>query len=429
MENKSTSIVLTSNRVDVSEIFKQSNDTKVSFICKSKELKTQLKKIIGVIGKSYMPICETFKINVLDGRVTFQATNLNTFAKVTIDCETIRTGKICIDAKQLMNFLNVIQDCNVLVSFDLTTLEFYIGRNGGNLAKWTAFDSSEFPVWKTAKVKRDIIEISAPFLINGIEKTINYCANDESRPVMNGINLEVGKENIKFVSTDAHKLAVNILHKRERNYKTYGFDQTSFIIPKEAAKIVLSAIKNESSIVELALFKTLNIKRSKKTGKDIIFYTKEFTHLSISFNGVKFLIHLTEGKYPNYNAVIPMDNDKILLANRKELINAVKTVSLSANKSTNQIRFALNGICQISAEDIDLGHEQKEYVKDFVFSQNEIFEIGFNGKFVLELLKGMDCEQVKIEMSSPTRAALFIPMELNRNEQFLSLICPIQTLS
>ena len=410
-QNQNKEIVIhQAKMIDITKEFKNSNQDKASFICKSKELKTQLKKIIGVIGKGYMPIFETFRVNILDGRVTFQATNLETSAKVTIDCETVGTGKLCINAKQLMDYLNVIQDCNIILAAKIekvgngNMVTIQIGRNGGNLATWGGYDADEFPVWKSPKIKRNTIDISAPFFINGLNKTINFCGTDSLRPVMNGINFEVSKENIKFVSTNAHKLAVQILHKRERNYKTFGFDVASFIIPKEGAKHLILALKNESSIVELSFTKYV---------------------LTVAFNNVKFRLRLVEGKYPNYNAVIPIENDKVLYANRKELIQAVKTVSLSANKSTNQVRFALNGICQISASDLDFGLEQTEYVKDFCFSQNEIFEIGFNSKLMLEILKDLDCEYINVEMSQPNKAALIIPQTLERNEQFLSLLMPL----
>ena len=290
---------------------------------------------------------------------------------------------------------------------EINTIEnvvIQIGRNGGNLATWQGESTDDYPIWKSPKIKRKTIEINSNFLKEGLERTIKYCGKDDLRPAMTGINIEVENETIKFVSTDAHKLAVQILHKRERNFKTFGFDKTSFIIPQSGAKILINCFKSSNVLTEMYLYKN---------------------SLTVSFDNVRFKIRLIDDKYPNYNAVIPSDNDKILYVNRKELISALKMVAISTNKATNQIRFALNRVCELTAQDLDFNLEQKEFVKDFCFSQNELFEIAFNGKFLTEILSDISTEYVNIEMSKPNRAALVVPVELNRHTLNMNLLMPV----
>ena len=418
-------VILHSNRMDIVQNFKNSDKDKASFICNSKALKNELKKISGLItNKAPLPILEYFKVNVLKGRVVFHASNLENCGKVTIDCETIGTGKFCISAKLLMEYLTTIQDCNIIIAAkfskeevierddkgeakEINTIEnvvIQIGRNGGNLATWQGESTDDYPIWKSPKIKRKTIEINSNFLKEGLERTIKYCGKDDLRPAMTGINIEVENETIKFVSTDAHKLAVQILHKRERNFKTFGFDKTSFIIPQSGAKILINCFKSSNVLTEMYLYKN---------------------SLTVSFDNVRFKIRLIDDKYPNYNAVIPSDNDKILYVNRKELISALKMVAISTNKATNQIRFALNRVCELTAQDLDFNLEQKEFVKDFCFSQNELFEIAFNGKFLTEILSDISTEYVNIEMSKPNRAALVVPVELNRHTLNMNLLMPV----
>ena len=146
---------------------------------------------------------------------------------------------------------------------------------------------------------------------------------------------------------------------------------------------------------------------------------------SFTFNNTNVVCRLIEGKYPNYEAVIPLQNTKNLIVDRQQLLNSLKRVAIFANQSTHQVRFKITGQELIlSAEDLDLSNEAEERLT--CNYEGEDIEIGFNSKFVIEMLNNLDTEQIKFEMSAPNRAGLILPVVTeNTGEDVLMLVMPV----
>ena len=214
---------------------------------------------------------------------------------------------------------------------------------------------------------------------------------------MSGVFCELSSEEISFVATDAHKLV------RYKRTDVNAELASSFILPKKP----LNQLKN-------ILPDDIDVK---------IEYDQ--TNAFFAYENVNLICRLIDGKYPNYDAVIPKDNPNILTIDRVPLINSIRRVGLYANQSTNQVRLKISGKeLTLSAEDIDYANEAKERLT--CSYEGEDMEIGFNAKFLLEMLINIDTESVKLEMSAPNRAGILLPAEQkNKDEDILMLVMPV----
>ena len=234
-------------------------------------------------------------------------------------------------------------------------------------------------------------------LANAFHRTIFATGNDDLRPVMSGVYCEIGTEDITFVATDAHKLV------RYKRTDVKSEEPASIILPKKP----LNQLKNilpEDEKVKLEYDKT---------------------NAYFEFRNVSLICRLIEGKYPNYEAVIPQENPNKLVVDRSQFINAIKRVSLYANQSTNQLRVKVGGQeLTLSAEDLDFSNEAKERLS--CSYEGDDLEIGFNSRFILEMLNNLDSEQVSLEMSAPNRAGILLPVDNeNKDEDILMLVMPV----
>jgi DNA polymerase-3 subunit beta len=243
-------------------------------------------------------------------------------------------------------------------------------------------------------------EIDSNILHRAISKTLFASGNDELRPNMMGVLCELSSECITFVATDAHKLA------RYRNTSVKTNDFTSFILPKKP----ISQLKN----VLLGLSEPVKVE-----------YSSESNHIQFSFGNITLFSSLKEGKYPNYEAVIPTDNPNVFIVSREDFLKSIRRVGIFSNQSTFQVRVSLNEeTTTISAEDIDYSNKAEESISGtFV---GEPMNIGFNSRFLREMLENMDSPEIRVEMSQSTRAALIVPTEeFSEEESLLMLIMPV----
>ena len=218
---------------------------------------------------------------------------------------------------------------------------------------------------------------------------------------MSGVLFEFSDENVTFVATDAHKLV------RYRRTDVTVDDYSSFILPKKP----LNQLKSV-----LAFDEDIPVK---------VEYNK--TNAFFTFENIKLACRLVEGKYPNYEAVIPKDNTKKLVIDRLSFLNALRRVSIFANQSTHQVRLRLSGQeLFLSAEDVEFSNEAKERLN--CSYEGDELEIGFNSKFLHEMVNNLDTESIMMEMSEPNRAGIIFPINENEeenNEQVLMLVMPV----
>ncbi|MBC8173938.1 MAG: DNA polymerase III subunit beta, partial [Chitinophagales bacterium] len=234
-------------------------------------------------------------------------------------------------------------------------------------------------------------------LQKAINKTLFAVSNDELRPQMTGVYFQLNPDGITFVATDAHKL---VRYKRtDMQVET----STSFIVPKKALNLLKSILPGEETQV------TINYNSS---------------NAFFSYNNVHLICRLIDAKYPDYNAVIPTDNPNNLTMNRADILNTLRRVMIFSNKTTHQVILKINGNqLNVQAQDLDFSNEANEQL-DCQYDGADM-EIGFNARFLAEMLNAMDNEEIKIELSTPTRAGILLPTEPEEGEDLLMLVMPV----
>ncbi|NOY49056.1 MAG: DNA polymerase III subunit beta [Chlorobi bacterium] len=371
----------------------------MKFIISSTALLRSLQKISGVLSTSNtLPILEDFLFALADGKVTITASDLETTISVELDVDKFEDeGAIAIPAKMLLDIMKTFPEIPVTISVNLDNLGVEIFAGEGKY-KLIGHKSDEFPqvpvLENTSKLK-----LNGTQLVNAFNKTLFATGNDELRPVMSGVLCELDTESVTFVATDAHKLV------RYRRNDLKSEQPASFILPKKP----LNHLKNiipEDDDAELSLE-----------------YNE--SNAIIVFDNITLICRLIEGKYPNYEAVIPQQNPFKLSVGRKSLLNALRRVSIFGSKSTHQVRFKVSGKeLLLTAEDIDYSSEAKERLTCSYDGQD--IEIGFNSKFMLDMLSTLDNENIIIEMSAPNRAGILLPDDKdNEDEDILMLIMPV----
>jgi len=371
----------------------------MKFIVSSTLLLKQLQAIGGVINSSNtLPILDNFLFELDKDGLTISASDLETTmtAKVVV-AKAEKTGSIAIPAKILLDTLKTFSDIPITFTIEpKTTYAIEISAGEGKY-KLTGHNADEFPKTPTLESSSSV-EIGSEVLAKAINKSLFATGNDELRPVMSGVFCQLSPENITFVATDAHKLV------RYRRADAKSNEVSSFILPKKP----LTLLKN------LLLYDESKIKIEYNT-----------TNAFFAFSNFNLICRLIDGKYPNYDAVIPTNNPNKLIIERIPFLNSIKRVSIFSNQSTHQVRFKISGKeLTLSAEDLDFANEAKERLT--CQYEGEDMEIGFNSKFILEMLNNIDSDEVCLEMSAPNRAGLLIPVNNeNKKEDLLMLVMPV----
>ena len=368
----------------------------MKFIVNSSELLTELQKLSGVLSSNNtLPILDNFLFEIDDGKMIIVASDLETTMSTTLKADTTDNGKITIPAKLLLDTLKTFSSQPLTFLIDDENYGIEINSENG-IYKLAGQNSAEFPKTPTLNSSSSATINSLTFL-NAINKTLFACGNDELRPVMSGMFCELSSEKITFVGTDAHKLVKHI-----RN--DFSADSTSsFILPRKP----LTLLKN-------TLINDVDLK---------VEYNE--TNAMFTFDTTKIICRLIDGKYPNYEAVIPKENPNKLTISTSDLLNSIKRVSIYANKTTHQIRLSIKGSeLQISSEDLDFANQAEERLS--CQYQGEDMEIGFNSKFMIEMLNNIGSEEISLEMSASNRAGIILPLDgQDEGEETLMLVMPV----
>jgi len=370
----------------------------MKFIISSSLLLKNLQSILGVINtNNTLPILDDFLFELKEDMLTVTSSDLETTMSVTIKPERAEeTGSIAIPAKILVDTLKTFAEIPVSFNINISTLMIELSAGEGKY-KLSGHKSDEYP--RTPSLEETTaIQLDASMLSHAINKTLFATGNDELRLVLSGVFCELSPDDVTFVATDAHKLV------RYKRNDIQSKESTSFILPKKPLNLLRNIISTQEMPVKIE-------------------YNK--TNAFFSFNNVHLICRLIDGKYPNYEAVIPKENPNVLTIDRHALLNTIKRVSIFANQSTHQIRFKVSGQELIlSAEDIDFSNEAKERLS--CSYEGEDLEIGFNSKFLVEMLSNIETEEVKLEMSAPNRAGILTPLNNeNKAEDILMLVMPV----
>ncbi len=367
----------------------------MKFIVSSSALLKQLQHIAGVINaNTVLPILEDFLFEVDKNKLSVVATDLETVMRIQMDIEAKDTGKVCIPAKILMDSLKNIPDQPLTFTIDknfgieLTSDNGkykVMGENPDNFPKEPAADDTT--TFKTTAVA----------LITAINKTLFAVSNDDLRPAMTGVFFELDKKGMQTVATDAHRLV------RYKRTDVSCPKSDSFIVPKKPLSLLKTALP---------------------FNEDEISISYNSNHLFVKHGTTQMSCRLIDARFPDYKVVIPTDNPYKLTVNKNDFQGALRRVSIFSNKSTNQVALAIAGSeLELTAQDIDFSFEGDERMKCQYDGQD--LTIAFNAKFLIEMLSAADSDEIKIELSTPTKAGIIKPTEQDENEELMMLVMPL----
>ncbi len=370
----------------------------MKFIVSSPLLLKNLLSISGVLStNNTLPILDNFLFELSKEELTITASDLETTMSVKLTVtKAVESGSIAIPSKILIDMLKTFSDIPLTFSINKDTSGIEITAGEGKY-KLPGYKSDVYPKTPILE-KASSMEMSSIMLAQAINKTVFATGNDELRPIMSGVYCQMTTEGVIFVATDAHKLV------RYKRTDVKSKNETTFVLPKKP----LNQLKNLLSSMDAPV----NIQYNQ-------------TNAFFSFNNINMICRLIDGKYPNYEAVIPTDNPNKLTIERIPFLNSIKRVSIFASHSTYQIRLNISGReLNLSSEDPDFSNEAKERLTcNYVGAD---MEIGFNSKFLLEMLNNIETDEIKIEMSEPNRAGILVPVNNdNKDEDILMLVMPV----
>ena len=368
----------------------------MKFIVNSLGLLKQLQLLNGVLNSNNtLPILDNFLFEMKQDELALSDSDLETSMNTRMAIQCKEEGMIAVPAKLLLDILKSLPDQPLTFDVDGKTFGIEITSDNGKY-KLTGQNGDEFPKAPAMGASKALL-IGADVLNRAISKTIFAAGNDDMRPIMSGVFFEIEPESVRFVATDAHKLV-------RMTRSDIGGESAAFIVPRKPLNLLKGALSSLKSEVNMQ-------------------YTEN--NAMFTFDNVTLMCRLIEGKYPNYEAVIPKENPFKLTIDRLDFLNSIKRVSIFANRSTNQVRLKLTGSeIQLSAEDLDFANEAHEQLACTFVGDN--MEIGFNSRFLQDMLNNLDANNVHVEMSAPNRAGIITEVEKSfENEDILMLVMPV----
>jgi len=372
----------------------------MKFVVSSSDLLSHLQAISRVISnKNTLPILDNFLFHMDGSNLEITASDLESTLITRMNLQNAsESGSVAIPAKILLDTLKEFADQPLTFDIDTDSYSIVINSENGRFSV-VGQNASDFPQLPAIKSDRkNSMRVSYDVLLNGINKTLFATADDELRPVMNGIFIELGGDNLTFVASDSHKLV-----RYKRNDVKPGIN-ASFILPKKPASLLKNILPKESNDITIEFDE-----------KNAIFTLTNYT----------LVCRLVEGNYPSYNSVIPVGNPNKLRLDRLEFYNSLRRVSVFANQASNLVKLQLTGNqLTISAQDIDFSISAYERIKSTY--DGDDMEIGFKSVFLIEILSNLTSGDVIFELSDPSRAGIMVPAEVETDgEDILMLLMPM----
>lgn len=369
----------------------------MNFIISSNALLKLLQSLQGVLASSNtLPILDNFLFEIEPKKLTVTASDLETTITAEMPVEAKEKGSVAIPARLLLDTLKAFPEQPLTFNVDNKHFGVEITSDQGTY-KMTGFPSVEFP---KSPVLEDPTRLMIPAgtLSTAINKTLFATGSDDLRPVMSGIFFDLSEEMVRLVATDAHKLV------RYTRTDLSSPRAASFIVPKKPLTLLKNAFAGTNAEV--------NVEFNENNA-------------SFTFDNLKVVCRLIDGKYPNYEAVIPKQNPNKLTIDRQAFLNAIRRVALFSNKTTHQVRLQITGSqLTLSAEDLDYANEAKENLTCTYDGEDMV--IVFNSRFLMDMLNNLDSEHVIVEMSAPNRAGILLPGEGGEHgEDVLMLVMPV----
>ena len=368
------------------------------FTVSSTALGSRLAALSRVINsKNSLPILGDFLFEVIDGRLHLTASDSEVMMKTMLElAETDSDGRFCVGNHDLLEAVKGISEQPITFEVDQDTNIARINYQNG-MFSLPVENADEFPQPQRIGDEATTINIATPLLAENITRSLFATAQDELRPVMNGLYFDLTPDCLAIVASDGHKLV------RNKVLSIRSEQPAAFILPKKPATLLKGVLGRQ--------------------GGDVVIRFDE-RNAEIIFEEGVIICRLIEGRYPNYNSVIPQSNPNQLTVDRQGLLAALRRVQPFSNESSNLIRFHVeNGTLQLDAEDYDFSKTATERMScDY---NGMPMSIGFKGSSFIEILSNFDCEQVVIQLADPSRAGLVLPSEQPENQDVLMLMMPM----
>ncbi len=370
----------------------------MNFTISSTALSGKLSSLSRVINsKNPIAILESFLFEIKDGKLFLTASDGDNVMKTSLILDEVEgEGAFAVNNKNILDAVKELPEQPLHINVNMDEFRIMIEYQNGYY-DFPIISSTEYPVSRSVDEPFTTITLSSEILLDNITRSLFATAQDELRPIMNGIYFDLQKDHLAIVATDGHKLV------RNRNTSIKSEKIASFILPKKPASLLKSSITKEDNDVV--------IRFDSKVAE-------------FSYVGGSLSCSLIEGKYPNYNGVIPENNPNQITIDRKSLIGALRRVLPFASDSSELIRFSVsNSSLEVNAEDFDFSTKAKE--KIICNYSGTPMSIGFKGSNFIEILNNLQGDDVNIELADPSRAGIIIPVEQPENQDVLMLIMPM----
>ena len=369
----------------------------MKFIISSTGLFSHLQAISRVVNsKNSLPILDCFLLELTDGTLSVTASDSETTLTTSIETnEYDGDGKFAVNSKTILDALKEIPEQPL--TFEVNeNMEIVVKYQNGKYSLMGQ-NADEYPQSPNLGSNAVHVTIGAPILMNGINRALFATADDELRPVMNGVYFDITTEDITFVASDGHKLV------RNKTYKARGNEKAAFILPKKPATLLKNLLPKEMGDVQIDF-----------DDRNAVFTLENYS----------MTCRLIEGRYPNYNSVIPQNNPHKATIDRAAFMSGLKRVSVfsSAASSLIKLRLDMNTI-QISGQDIDFSTSAEETM--MCQYEGAPMSIGFKSTFLIDILNNISSQEVVMELADPSRAGVIVPIEQDAEEDLLMLLMPM----
>ena len=369
----------------------------MKFIVSSTGLYSHLQAISRVINsKNSLPILDCFLMELVDGTLSITASDSETTLTTSLEVyESASNGRFAVNSKTILDALKEIPEQPL--TFEVNEAMELLVRYQNGKYSFMAQNADEYPQPTDLGSNSVYVNIDSQVLLNGITRALFATADDELRPVMNGIYFDITTEDVTFVASDGHKLV------RNKTYKAKGDEKAAFILPKKPASLLKNLLPKETGDAQIA-FDDRNAK----------FTLENYT----------MTCRLIEGRYPNYNSVIPQNNPHRATIDRAAFVSGLKRVSVFSNAASSLIKLRLDmNTLQISGQDIDFSTSAEETM--MCQYEGSPMSICFKSTFLIDILNNISSQEVVLILADPSRAGVIVPVEQDAEEDLLMLLMPM----
>ncbi|MDR0845142.1 MAG: DNA polymerase III subunit beta [Tannerella sp.] len=370
----------------------------MKFVVSSSALLARLQSISKVLAsKNTLPILDSFLFQLEENKLTITASDVETRLVTSVDVESTEgTGLFAISAKMLLEPLKKLPEQPLTFSINDENIEVFIYFANGKY-NFIGQKGDTYPKQKPLSETAVTFSTESQILLSGVSRTLFATAEDELRPVMNGIYFDILSDKVTFVASDGHKLV------RQSNNTVQIEGRASFILPKKPANLLKSLLGRNSDPVKIQF---------------------DENNAYITTEHFEMVCRLIEGRYPNYNSVIPQDNPNKIMMERVVFLNALERVSVFSNPASSLVKLQLsNNEIIISAQDIDFSTSAEEKIS--CQYEGPDFSIGFKATFLIEMLSNINTSEIILALADPSRAGVIVPEQNEENEELLMLLMPM----